>query len=64
MIQYREILELKKSEKKIKRTIKWTLKMKKKILLHKFRKLKKKILKIKCFIKEENGFENTCNRME
>lgn len=38
------------------------MKMKRKILLIKFERLRKKTLKMPCCMKEENGFDNTCKK--
>ena len=39
------------------------MKMKRMSLQTKLERLRKKTLKMQCFMKDENGFDNTCKKM-
>ena len=56
-------IEHKLTENICKKTTKRIMRMKKKNQLIKLGKHKKKILKMLCFMNDENGFDNTCKKM-
>ena len=55
MVQLKDKRKIKRNERIFKKKIRKTTKMKRKIFKIKFERPKKKILRMQCFMKEENG---------